>query len=139
MPGTPTLIRFTGFVKTDFFRDTRFTGSTIRAFSGFGTAAWCHPVFHQLRAQFTEFYGLNSPSRFTAEFRQPLVKGFVDWDSLWNAGMDYHSAAILLGTVQEFSCGASAFGDPDAFPDTLDFAGPPGMGNRKPQFPTSIR
>jgi hypothetical protein len=61
----------------------------------------------------------------------------VDWDIYGAQGSNTLRLRSYWGQYKNFLAGQtwSAFGDPDAFPDTIDFAGPPGMmGIRTPQF-----
>jgi len=82
------------------------------------------------------------PSRFFVEFRQPAqpgdtVKGYLEWDFLGAYDRNSLRMRQFYAQYRNFLAGQtwSAFGDPDAFPDTLEFEGPPGiMGLRSPQF-----
>ncbi len=132
VPGTQTLIRFSGFVKTDFFYDTSFAG----LFYG-GMVPASFPDAPQPNS-------LNStvavrPSRFVSEFRQPLgndtLKVFMDFDFYGVVGRNVPNLRSFWGQYKNFLAGQtwSVFGDPDVWPDTLDFQGPPGMmGLRTP-------
>ena len=134
IPGTQTLVNLRGFVKTDFFYDLNVAG-----FWYGGIVPSSFPSSPQPKSA-------NStvsirPSRFVAEFRQPLgddtLKGFVDWDLYGTNGRNTPNVRSFWGQYKNFLAGQtwSAFGDPDAFPDTLDFHGAPGMmGLRTPQF-----
>lgn len=134
MPGTQTEMRFSGFVKTDLFYDPNFAG---RWYGGFVPSSF--PDSPQPDSS-------NStvsirPSRFVAEFRQPLrddtLKVFVDWDLYSTLGRNTPNLRSFWGQYKNFLAGQtwSAFGDPDVWPDTLDFQGPPGMVVlRTPQF-----
>jgi len=134
VPGTQSLIRLTGFVKTDFFYDTSFAGLWYGGLVPSSFPSTPQPNSPDSTVSIR-------PSRFTAEFRQPLgddtLKGFVDWDIYGTHGTNTLRLRSYWGQYKNFLAGQtwSAFGDPDAFPDTLDFAGPPGMmGIRTPQF-----
>ncbi|HEY6802315.1 MAG TPA: DcaP family trimeric outer membrane transporter [Pyrinomonadaceae bacterium] len=135
LPTTQTLVRFGGFVKTDFFYDLNYAGSYYGAYvpSSFPSAPQPKTQNSTVSAR---------ASRFNIEFRQPSVRGsdvkaYIEFDFLGNYDRNSlrlrHFYAqwknILLGQYW------SAFGDPDAFPDTLEFEGPPGiMGVRQPQI-----
>ena len=134
IPGTRTLANLRGFVKTDLFYDLNMAG-----FWYGGMVPSSFPSSPQPKSR-------NStvsirPSRFVVEFRQPLgndtLKGFVDWDLYGTNGRNTPNVRSFWGQYKNFLAGQtwSAFGDPDAFPDTLDFHGAPGMmGLRTPQF-----
>jgi DcaP outer membrane protein len=134
VPGTQALVRFTGFVKADFFYDTSYTGLWYG-----GLVPSSFPSSPQPNSK-DSTVSIRA-SRFTAEFRQSLggdtLKGFIDWDTYGTNGTTTLRLRSFWGQYKNFLVGQtwSAFGDPDAFPDTLDFAGPPGMmGIRTPQF-----
>jgi hypothetical protein len=134
LPGTQTLVRLRGFVKTDLFYDLNVAGS------------WYGGIVPSLFADSPQPSSPNAsvsirPSRFTAEFRQPLgndvLKGMVEYDLYGSVGRNVPNMRHFYGQYKNFLGGQtwSAFGDPDAWPDTLDFHGPPGMmGLRTPQF-----
>ena len=135
LPGTGTLIKFSGFVKTDLFVDANQAGTYYGGYvpSSFPSSPQPHTVNATVSMR---------PSRFTTEFRQPLgngddntVKGVLEYDFLGN--YDRTSLRLRQFYVQYKNVLVgqtwSAFGDPDAFPDTLEFEGPPGiMGLRQP-------
>ena len=134
LPGTQTLIRLRGFVKTDFFYDTSFAGLW---YGGMVPSSFPSSPQPDSRDSTVSI----RPSRFSVEFRQPLggdtLKGFIDWDLYGTFGRNTPNVRSFWGQYKNFLGGQtwSAFGDPDAFPDTLDFHGPPGMmGLRTPQF-----
>ena len=134
MPGTQTLARFSGFMKTDFFYDLSFAG----LWNG-GMVPSSFPARPQPNSR-------NStvsirPSRFVTEFRQPFrndtLKVFMDWDLYSTLGRNTPNLRSFWGQYKNFLAGQtwSAFSDPDVWPDTLDFQGPPGMVVlRTPQF-----
>jgi hypothetical protein len=83
------------------------------------------------------------PSRFGTEFRQPVgdggdvVKGYLEYDFLSNYDRNSLRLRQFYAQYKNILVGQtwSAFGDPDAFPDTLEFEGPPGiMATRQPQI-----
>jgi hypothetical protein len=134
LPGTQTMLRFTGFVKTDFFYDTSFAGLWYGGMVPSSFPATPQPNSANSTVSIR-------PSRYVTEFRQPLgddtLKGFVDFDLYGTFGRNTPNIRSFWGQYKNFLAGQtwSAFGDPDAFPDTLDFHGPPGMmGLRTPQF-----
>ncbi len=134
LPGTQTLIRLRGFVKTDFFYDTSFAGLWYGGMVPSSFPSTPQPDSRNSTVSIR-------PSRFSVEFRQPLgndtLKGLVDWDLYGTFGRNTPNVRSFWGQYKNFLGGQtwSAFGDPDAFPDTLDFHGPPGMmGLRTPQF-----
>ena len=134
VPGTQTLVRLRGFVKTDFFYDLNVAGS------------WYGGIVPSLFPSSPQPSSPDStvsirPSRFTVEFRQPLgndtLKGLVEYDLYGSVGRNVPNMRHFYGQYKNFLAGQtwSAFGDPDVWPDTLDFHGPPGMmGLRTPQF-----
>jgi hypothetical protein len=134
LPGTQTLVRLRGFVKTDLFYDLNIAGT------------WYGGIVPSLFPNSPQPSSPNAtvsirPSRFTAEFRQPLgnavLKGLVEYDLYGSVGRNLPNMRHFYGQYKNFLGGQtwSAFGDPDVWPDTLDFHGPPGMmGLRTPQF-----
>src|SRR5207237_9689527 len=65
------------------------------------------------------------------------VKGYFDFDCLRNYDRTSIRLRQFYGQYKNFLAGQawSAFSDPDAFPDTLEFEGPPGIiAARNPQF-----
>ena len=84
------------------------------------------------------------PSRFFVEFRQPVhqgegtVKGYLEYDFLGNYERTSLRMRQFYAQYKNVLAGQawSAFADPDAFPDTLEFEGPPGMiAMRQPRDP----
>src|SRR3954451_2017964 len=81
LPGTGTLIKFGGFVKTDVFVDTNQAGSYYGGYvpSSFPSSEQPHTQNATVSMR---------PSRFSVEFRQPVhagegtVKGFLEYDFL---------------------------------------------------------
>jgi hypothetical protein len=81
------------------------------------------------------------PSRFFTEFRQPVgsgdssVKAYLEYDFLGAYDRTSLRMRQFYAEYKNLLVGQtwSAFGDPDAWPDTLEFEGPPGiMGLRNP-------
>src|SRR5581483_11016518 len=85
LPGTGTLMKFGGFVKTDVFVDANQAGSYYGAYvpSSFPDSPQPHTVNATVSMR---------PSRFSAEFRQPVhgdeasgsVKAYIEYDFLSN-------------------------------------------------------
>jgi hypothetical protein len=128
LPGTGTLMKFGGFVKTDVFVDTNQAGSYYGAYvpSSFPSSPQPHTVNSTVSMR---------PSRFFWEVRQPVlsgkdsVKAYFEFDFLSNYDRNSIRLRQYYAQYKNFLAGQtwSAFGDPDAFPDTLEFEGPPGM------------
>jgi hypothetical protein len=86
------------------------------------------------------------PSRFSVEFLQPVgngndwndkVKGYLEFDFLGNYDRTSLRMRQFYAQYKNLLVGQtwSSFGDPDVFPDTLEFEGPPGiMGLRQPMI-----
>ena len=134
LPGTGTLIKFGGFIKTDVFVDTNQAGSYYGAYvpSSFPSSAQPHTVNATVSMR---------PSRFWVEFSEPVgsgedsVKAFLEYDFLGTYDRNSLRLRQFYAQYKNILAGQtwSAFGDPDAFPDTLEFEGPPGiMGLRQP-------
>ncbi len=134
LPGTQTLMRLGGFVKTDLFYDLNYAGSYYGAYvpSSFPSAEQPHAKNSTLSMR---------PSRFNFEFRQPSIRGsdvkaYLEFDFLGSYDRTSLRLRHFYAQWKNLLVGQywSAFGDPDAFPDTLEFEGPPGsMGVRQPQ------
>jgi hypothetical protein len=140
LPGTGTLIRLGGFVKTDVFVDANQAGSYYGAYvpSSFPSSPQPHTVNSTVSMR---------PSRFSVEFLQPVeggtdtVKGFLEYDFLGNYDRTSLRLRHFYVQYKNLLVGQywSSFGDPDAFPDTLEFEGPPGiMGLRQPMVRYTI-
>jgi hypothetical protein len=139
LPGTGTLIKLGGFIKTDLFIDTNMAGSYYGQYvpSSFPSSPQPHSVNATVSMR---------PSRFFAEFLQPVhgstdssdsVKGYLEYDFLGNPDRTSLRMRQFYAQYKNVLVGQtwSSFGDPDAFPDTLEFEGPPGiMGLRQPMF-----
>lgn len=135
LPGTGTMIKIGGFVKTDVFVDANQAGSYYGAYvpSSFPASPQPHTVNATVSAR---------PSRFFTEIRQPVhngegtVKGYLEFDFLGNYERTSLRLRQFYAQYKNVLAGQawSAFGDADAFPDTLEFEGPPGMvAMRQPQ------
>jgi hypothetical protein len=128
LPGTGTMIKLGGFVKTDVFYDTNQAGTYYGAYvpSSFPSRDQPHTQNATVSAR---------PSRFFTEFRQPVhqgegtVKGYLEFDFLGNYERTSLRLRQFYAQYKNVLAGQawSAFGDPDAFPDTLEFEGPPGI------------
>jgi hypothetical protein len=137
LPGTSTYMKFGGFVKTDLFYDVNYAGTYYGAYvpSSFPSTPTPHSPNSTVSMR---------PSRFTWETRQGTldnsgneVKVYFEFDFLSNYDRNSIRLRQFYGQYKNFLAGQawSAFSDPDAFPDTLEFEGPPGMiAARFPQF-----
>jgi hypothetical protein len=134
LPGTGTLVKLGGFVKTDLFVDTNQAGSYYGAYvpSSFPSAPQPHTINATVSMR---------PSRFFVEFRQPAgddtVKAYLEYDFLGNYDRNSLRLRQFYGQYKNLLVGQtwSSFGDPDVFPDTLEFEGPPRiMGLRQPMI-----
>ena len=137
LPGTSTYMKFGGFVKTDLFYDLNYAGTYYGAYvpSSFPSSATPHSQNSTVSMR---------PTRFTWETRQGTldnsgneVKVYFEFDFLSNYDRNSIRLRQFYGQYKNFLAGQawSAFADPDAFPDTLEFEGPPGIiAARFPQF-----
>ena len=137
LPGTQTYMKFGGFVKTDLFYDLNYAGTYYGAYvpSSFPSSTTPHSENSTVSMR---------PTRFTWETRQgnpdnsgKEVKVYFEFDFLSNYDRNSIRLRQFYGQYENFLVGQawSAFSDPDAFPDTLEFEGPPGMiAARNPQF-----
>ena len=137
LPGTGTLIKIAGFIKTDVLVDANQAGSYYGAYvpSSFPTSPQPHTPNATVSMR---------PTRFSTEFLQPvgdgnnnMVKGYFEFDFLSNYDRNSIRLRQFYAQYKNLLAGQtwSAFGDPDAFPDTLEFEGPPGMmATRNPQI-----
>jgi len=137
LPGTSTYMKFGGFVKTDLFYDLNYAGAYYGAYvpSSFPSSPTPHSENSTVSMR---------PTRFTWETRQGTldnsgkeVKVYFEFDFLSNYDRNTIRLRQFYGQYENFLVGQawSAFSDPDAFPDTLEFEGPPGIiGLRNPQF-----
>ena len=137
LPGTSTYMKFGGFVKTDLFYDLNYAGTYYGAYvpSSFPSSPTPHSENSTVSMR---------PTRFSWETRQGTldnsgneVKVYFEFDFLSNYDRNSFRLRQFYGQYKNFLAGQtwSAFSDPDAFPDTLEFEGPPGIiGLRNPQF-----
>jgi DcaP outer membrane protein len=137
LPGTHTYMKFGGFVKTDLLYDLNYAGTYYGAFvpSSFPSSATPHSRNSTVSMR---------PTRFTWETRQGTLdnsakeaKIYFEFDFFSNFDRNSIRLRQFYGQYRNFLAGQawSAFADPDAFPDTLEFEGPPGIiAARFPQF-----
>src|SRR5690349_24240444 len=137
IPGTSTYMKFGGFVKTDLLYDLNYAGTYYGAYvpSSFPSSTTPHSQNATVSMR---------PTRFTWETRQGTldnsgkeVKVYFEFDFLSNYDRNSIRLRQFYGQYKNFLAGQawSAFADPDAFPDTLEFEGPPGIiAARFPQF-----
>jgi hypothetical protein len=137
LPGTSTYMKFGGFVKTDLFYDLNYAGTYYGAYvpSSFPSSTTPHSENATVSMR---------PTRFTWETRHGTldnsgkeVKVYFEFDFLSNYDRNSIRLRQFYGQYKNFLAGQawSAFADPDAFPDTLEFEGPPGIiAARFPQF-----
>ena len=138
LPGTGTLIKLGGFVKTDVFVDANQAGSFYGQYvpSSFPSSPQPHTVNATVSMR---------PSRFSVEFLQPVdgsdnadsVKAYLEYDFMGLYDRNSLRMRQFYAQYKNVLVGQtwSSFGDPDAFPDTLEFEGPPGiMGLRQPMI-----
>ncbi len=138
LPGTGTLIKFAGFVKTDLFVDANQAGTYYGGYvpSSFPSSAQPHTVNATVSMR---------ASRFSTEIRQPIqgddsgktVKVYLEYDFLGNYDRTSLRLRQFYAEYKNLLVGQtwSAFSDPDVFPDTLEFEGPPGIiGLRQPMI-----
>ena len=137
LPGTSTYMKFGGFVKADLLYDLNYAGTYYGAYvpSSFPSS----PTPHSENATVSM-----RPTRFSWEVRQGNldnseneVKVYFEFDFLSNYDRNSIRLRQFYGQYKNVLVGQawSAFSDPDAFPDTLEFEGPPGMiAARNPQF-----
>jgi hypothetical protein len=134
LPGTGTLVKMGGFVKTDIFIDLNQAGTYYGLFvpSTFPSSPQPKTMDSTVSMR---------PSRFFTEFRQPVgdggssVKAYLEYDLLGSYDRSTLHMRHFYAEYKNLLVGQTwtAFSDPDAWPDTLEFEGPPGMvGVRNP-------
>jgi hypothetical protein len=136
LPGTGTLVKLGGFVKTDVYVDANQAGTYYGQYvpATFPSSPQPHTVDATVSMR---------PSRFSTEFLQPVgsgddtVKAYLEYDFLGSYDRTSLRMRQFYAQYKNLLVGQtwSSFGDPDAFPDTLEFEGPPGMmGTRNPMI-----
>lgn len=124
LPTTKTWLQIGGYVKTDFLYDLKPAGNT----DAFVPSSI--PVGPGADVQNANFHARQS--RFNFDFRTPLAGGnartFLEFDFFGSNGPTTPRLRHLYGQFRNILVGLtySNFTDPDALPDTLDFAGPNG-------------
>lgn len=128
IPGTQTMFRLGGYAKLDTIYDTSSAGNADQ----FVTSSIPVPRPSDDGGNFNM---QARQTRFTFEVRRPTMFGvnmrfYLENDFYGGSGSDYQfhlrQAFGQLGNTYA-GYGYSAFMDPDALPDTLDFAGPGGQ------------
>jgi hypothetical protein len=134
LPGTGTLVKMGGFVRTDIFIDLNQAGTYYGLFVPATFPSSPQPKSMDSTVSMR-------PSRFFTEFRQPVgdgsssVKAYLEYDFLGAYDRTSLRMRQFYAQYKNLLVGQtwSSFGDPDAWPDTLDSEGPPGMmGSRTP-------
>ncbi|WP_157178315.1 DcaP family trimeric outer membrane transporter [Terriglobus roseus] len=134
LPLTDTLIQINGFVKSDLFIDTNYAGAYSGAYvpSLFPSSPQPHSVNSSV---------VMKASRLALTILQPAsaktVKGYFEVDALGSTSGTSIRIRHIYAQYLNILGGQtwSAFGDPDVFPNTLEFEGPPGIiGLRNPQI-----
>ncbi len=137
LPGTGTLVKLGGFVKTDLFIDLNQAGTFYGLFVP-ATFPWSPGQPKSMDSTVSM-----RASRFFTEFRQPVgdgsssVKAYLEYDFLGAYDRTSFRMRQFYAQYKNLLVGQtwSSFGDPDAWPDTLDPEGPPGMmGARTPMI-----
>ncbi len=131
IPGTETLLKIGGYAKADFIYDTKPIGS----YDYFVTAQI--PTSGPDTNRGSQFTVQAKQTRLNVDVRRETEWGtarlFVEGDWFGDASFDFNPGSYqfrlrhAFGQVGNIAAGYSfsAFMDNDAFPDTLDFEGPP--------------
>jgi hypothetical protein len=137
LPGTQTYMKFGGFVKTDLLYDLNYAGTYYGAYVPSSFPATQTPRSQNATVSMR-------PTRFSWEVRQGTLdnsgnqaKVYFEFDFLSNYDRNSIRLRQFYAQYKNIVVGQawSAFSDPDAFPDTLEFEGPPGMiAARSPQL-----
>jgi DcaP outer membrane protein len=133
LPGTQTLLRINGSLKTDFMYDPRPAG-VPDAFIPSSIPIPSESSPSNFNASIRE-------SRISADFRIPvnnwgIARMFVQFDFFGSNGATTPRLRHAYAQIHNFLVGQTFtnFMDPDAWPDSLDFQGPnPGLSVRVPQ------
>ena len=134
LPGTQTMMRLTGILKTDFIFDPRPAG-VPDAFIPSSIPIPQEPSNQNFNSAVRE-------SRVSADLRIPVSKigmarTFIQFDFFGANGATTPRLRHFYGQVHNLLVGQTntVFMDPDAWPDILDFQGPTsGLLARPPQF-----
>jgi len=136
LPGTSTMMKFAGFVKTDVIYDLNYAGSYYGAYVPSFFPSSPTPKSKNSTVSMR-------PSRFSWETRhgdlktgEETAKVYFEFDFFSNFDRNSIRLRQFYGQYKNILAGQtwSAFADPDAFPDTLEFEGPPGIiAARNPQ------
>jgi len=131
IPGTQTLIRIGGFAKVDGIYDFKPAGNPDQF------QVPTIPVGPD-RNDVSNFELHARQTRFSLEARRPTSAGglrfYIENDFFGSSDTSYvwrlrHAYGQLGNTYAGF--GWSAFGDPDAFPETIDYGGPGALPNKR--------
>ena len=134
LPGTQTMMRINGLLKTDFVFDPRPAG-VVDAFIP-------SSIPFPPRPSNTNFNVGIRESRFSADLRIPvgnmgIARTFIQFDFFGSNGANTPRLRHFYGQFHNFLIGQTytLLMDPDAWPDILDFQGPTsGFLDRIPQF-----
>ncbi len=137
LPGTTTLMKFAGFVKTDLLYDLNYAGTYYGAYvpSSFPSSPTPHSKNATVSMRATRFSWETRTG--TLDNGGSTVKTYFEFDFFSNYDRNSIRLRQFYGQYKNFLAGQawSAFSDPDVFPDTLEFEGPPGIiAARNPQF-----
>jgi hypothetical protein len=137
LPGTSTLMKFGGFVKTDLIYDLNYAGTYYGAYvpSSFPSSATPHSKNATVSMRATRFSWETRTD--TLDGGGAKVKTYFEFDFFSNYDRNSIRLRQFYGQYKNFLAGQawSAFSDPDVFPDTLEFEGPPGIiAARNPQM-----
>ncbi len=136
LPGTNTMMKFGGYVKTDVIYDLKYAGTYYGAYVPSSFPSSATPDSKNATVSMR-------PTRFSWETRSgtldnsgATVKTYFEFDFFSNYDRNSIRLRQFYGQYKNLLAGQawSAFSDPDAFPDTLEFEGPPGIiAARNPQ------
>ena len=137
LPGTTTLMKFGGFVKTDLIYDLNYAGTYYGAYvpSSFPSSATPHSKNATVSMRATRFSWETLTD--VLDNGGAKVKTYFEFDFFSNYDRNSIRLRQFYGQYKNFLAGQawSAFSDPDVFPDTLEFEGPPGIiAARNPQM-----
>lgn len=128
IPGTPARLKFDGYAKLDLNFDPRPAGNIDKFINT------TIPVNVAPNAQFANVNIHARQTRFSLDFRSPTEFGedlrvYFEGDFYGPNGGTDPRLRHYYGQLKNFLLGQTwtAFADPDAIPDTLDFEGPAGI------------